>query len=311
MSNFSPYPINNSGDNVFKSIPVTEKEGLYFQQFLDSHDFSPHTVRAFGFDIRKFAKFFFSVNNERYDTTRVTTTDITSFKRYLRENMEQSVATVNRAVVSIRKYLGWLSSQGHIEFNPAKPVKELRQQAMVPKGLERLQVRKLLRETELRHDIRANAIFNLFLHTGCRVSDLVALELHDVLINERSGTVIFRFSKGGKQRQCNLPISARRTLQQYLRIRPPVESAHVFIGERGALSDRGVRALCNKYSCICGFKIYPHLLRHTMAHQFLRDNNNDLVALAQILGHENINTTSRYSQRNEQELAQTIDNISY
>ena len=107
MSNFDAQPINNSGDNVFKNIPVAEKEVSYFQQFLDSHDFSRHTVRAFGFDLCKFAKFFFSVNNERYDTTRVTTTDITSFKRHLREDLGQSVSTVNRALVSVRKYLGW------------------------------------------------------------------------------------------------------------------------------------------------------------------------------------------------------------
>ncbi len=48
-----------------------------------------------------------------------------------------------------------------------------------------------------------------------------------------------------------------------------------------------------------------------MAKQFLADNGNDLVALAQILGHENLQTTSRYSQRNGEQLAEGVERLSY
>ncbi|MCA9111245.1 MAG: tyrosine-type recombinase/integrase [Planctomycetaceae bacterium] len=112
-----------------------------------------------------------------------------------------------------------------------QPVKELRQQQLAPKGLERSQVRKLLREIELRQDVRSIAIFSLFLYTGCRVGDLVSLELSDVMIGDRSGSVVFRYGKGNKQRSVPLPLPARRTLQAWLEIRPPAESLHVFVGE--------------------------------------------------------------------------------
>jgi site-specific recombinase XerD len=303
--------IRNSIDNVFKGINTGENEQLYFSQFLDSNDFSVHTIRAFIFDVRKFAKYFVSANKEPLDCSRITTMDLTSFKRYLREERKQAVSTVNRALVSIRKYLDWLADKGLIEMNPAKVVKELHRQPLVPKGLGRSQVRKLLREVDLRSDIRSRAIFNMFLHTGCRVSDLVQVELQDLIVSQRSGSVVFRNGKGGKERQVPLPVVCRRTLQEYISVRTPVKNQKLFIGERGALTDIGIRALCNKYSAVCGFKIYPHLLRHTMAHQFLKDTDNDIVALAQILGHQNIQTSARYSQRNQDDLAVLAERLSY
>jgi len=48
-----------------------------------------------------------------------------------------------------------------------------------------------------------------------------------------------------------------------------------------------------------------------MGHQFLKDTNNDLVALAQIMGHENLNTTARYTQRTSQQLSEAVDRLSY
>lgn len=60
---------------------------------------------------------------------------------------------------------------------------------------------------------------------------------------------------------------------------------------------------CAKYSTVIGVRLHPHVFRHSFAKQFLADNGNDLVSLAQILGHENLNTTNRYSQKSEEQLA--------
>ncbi len=279
--------------------------------FLSAHDYSPHTDRAIRSDLDKFARWFVAANGERFDLTRVTVRDVADFREHLTRVRRQSVATVNRALVSVRRFLGHLVQSGALSENPAASVRELRRVPTVPKGLTTGKVRKILREIELRQDRRAGGIIGLMLFGGLRVSDVVGLDLDDVTITPRSGQVICRHGKGNKLRIVPLPVEARRLLSIYLECRPPVQGQAIFIGERGPLTDDGVRAICSRYAAITGVSFTPHTLRHTFAHRFLASTNNDIVALAQILGHESLNTTAIYAKRSEDELQQRVEGMRY
>ena len=140
-----------------------------FGDFLAAHDSSPHSRRAFTNDIRKFARWFTTSNGERFTVGRVTTRDIADFRNQLRQDRGQAVATVNRNLVTIRRFFALAGRARPARRQPRQGGKGVEKVALAPKGLDRTQVRKLLREIELRNDIRAAAIFTLMLYTGCRV----------------------------------------------------------------------------------------------------------------------------------------------
>ena len=90
-----------------------------------------------------------------------------------------------------------------------------------------------------RNDVRATAIFSLFLYTGCRVSDLVALEFGDLIITERSGTVVSGMEKAASKvgaAAATGPVCPASVLET----KPPVQSTRLFIGQRGPMSEKGV-----------------------------------------------------------------------
>lgn len=303
--------MKNWAENVFDGIPSGPDETYLVRAYLATTDWASGSRRGFAFDLRKLAVWFVESNKEPFRVARVTIRDMTDFREHMRREKGLAVATVNRALVMVRRYLGWLAEHGHITTNPAKAVKELKRVQPAPKGLEKAQVRKLLRELELRQDIRASAVFHFMLYTGARVGDVVNLEVDDLLLSERSGSAVLRHGKGNKERSVPLPLPARRALQAYLDTRPPVASNKVFVGERGPWTTRALRALCGKYSAICGFHIHPHLCRHTMAHQFLEDNPGELSSLAQLLGHSNVATTYRYVLQTQQKLGEAAEKINY
>jgi site-specific recombinase XerD len=293
--------MHNTGDNALHPSLRTVLLPL-IESFMEATDYAAASRRAVRSDLIKFGKWFVAANSEAFDLSRITTRDCADFRDSLRRERGQSVATVNRNLVSLRRFFGWLKDKGHVQLSPVGGVKELRRQESVPKSLDRAAIRKLLREAEARCDVRAVCIFSMLLYCGLRGSELVALEERDLELGDRSGWLTVRNGKGNKQRRVPIPLPARRSLESYCQTRGDLSLPLVFLGERGPLTAKGVRALFSKYSAITGVKVHPHLLRHCFGRQFLEANQNDLVALAALMGHESLDTTRRYVQRTPEQL---------
>lgn len=300
-----------SGDNIFRDLPVGTSERRVVDDFLESQDYSVSTQRAFCGDLRQFASWFASANAEPFLLGRVTTQDIARFRTHLREGKGLAVSSVNRALVILKKFFGWLVVNGELTADPSKGVKLLQKATLAPKGLEEDAIRRLLREADLREDARASALFHTLAFTGCRCGDLVRLELDDLTLGERSGSALFRCGKGRRERRVPLPLPCRRALANWISARPPSPSRRVFVGCRGPLTARGIRTICDKYGVAIGTRFHPHALRHSFAKRFLADNGNDIVSLGQILGHSSMSTTARYSLRSERQLADAAERLAY
>ncbi len=291
---------------------MTESESSLFTRFLEVNDFASKTREAFGHDFKKWVSWFERVNAEEYDSRRVTLRDVTDFRTHLRDERGQAVSTVNRCLVTLRRYFSFLAQEEVIAANPASKVKELRRTPTAPKAIDRAVVRRMLREAKVREDHRALAIIGLFVYCGLRLSEVAALQLGHLDLSERRGAVLVRHGKHNRERTVPIPAEPRRLLLDYLGRRPPVESDRVFIGQGcRPLGADGIRYLVEKYGLAVGIKLHPHALRHTFATEYLAANNNDLVGLAQLLGHESIQTTSRYTQRGEAQLAVASEQVRF
>lgn len=161
---------------------------------------------------------------------------------------------------------------------------------------------------------RDEALLNLLLYTGLRVSEVAALRVEDAVLNERSGKVIVRSGKGRKYREVPLHRETRGSLQSYLEVRldgggGDKPGSYLFVGQRGPLGVRGIQMRLRALGKAAGMEVTPHQLRHTFATRLLREAGADLVTVAALLGHESVTTTAIYTRPGEADLAEAVTGL--
>lgn len=252
------------------------------------------TAKTYRQAIEAFDKFLKSNGGNLNSLTRH---DVQSYISHL-EDEGKSATTVNKIFAVISVFAKFVKRPNITEDIRLTEVRKTRH--IAPKSLERNERNSLLREIERKGNLRDIAIVYTLLHTGLRVSELVALKREDVVIGERSGSLKVRSGKGNVARTVPLSPEARLHISRYLASRTDNDPALFLSNYRKQISVRAVQHLLNN------FAVYPHMLRHTFCRELV-SKGVDISTVAELAGHADINVTRRYSKPSESELEQAIN----
>jgi len=302
------YPSKNSLNNVLSPLlfNLNESDKKVFASLFDQ-DVSENTKQARVSDLKCFLKWYEKVNGERFNFDRFTKRDVIDFKKHFQITHNHKPATINRRLMSLRALCKVAMELGRLDESPLKGVKQITSQPLAPKGLDPVELRKLLKEVEIRGNLRDKLIVEMLCGTGLRVSELVSLTVQDLRISDRKGSVIVRNGKGGKYREVPLKSEIRVLIKAYLDKAKP--DHYIFQGQRGPLKSIAINNIIEKYSKKAGVICNPHALRHTFAYSFLKAHPSALVPLSQLMGHSNIQTTAIYVQHSLETLMEKVESM--
>ncbi len=154
------------------------------------------------------------------------------------------------------------------------------------------------------------AIITILLHTGLRVSEICGLNIGDVVLKEKSGYVTV-IGKGRKRRTVPLNATARNALKNWLDIRGNNPGPLFISGKKNRISVRAVQRMIEKYAYKARLEgVTPHTLRHTFCKSLI-DSGESIDRVAVLAGHENLNTTARYTRPTQIDLQKAVEKLSW
>lgn len=224
--------------------------------------------------------------------------------------------TISRKVAALRSFYRYLLREGVVAVNPADLVQPPRCEKYIPSFLSVDEMQALL-AVEFAEDAigcRDRAMIELFYSTGIRLSELTGLNIEDIRFQE--GLVKIR-GKGRKERIVPAGRPALSAVESYLQKRQELRKSEMDKEGEGALflSTRGKRMNPRGVSRVVewivrksgiGRKISPHALRHTFATHLL-DAGADLRSIQEMLGHQSLSTTQKYTSVSVNRLMEIYD----
>lgn len=281
---------------------------------------SPHTLRNYESDLRQFLSHLTRTpQGEPRPEPSLEQIDNLTIREFLGSLYEKKnkKASVARKLATLRSFMKYLSTHGAVHSNPAKSVSSPKPDIRLPDYLTLDSVTDLIEAPDTGTDggKRDRSILELLYGSGLRVSELVGLNLGDLSLAEGLVRVV---GKGRKERIVPFGSRAAEALQDYLQVRgknvrisQPVKAKKgkpsaeaVFLNARGGrLTARSIGNIVDRHvgRLAQRLKVHPHTLRHSFATHMLNAGA-DLRAIQELLGHESLSTTQKYTHVSVEQL---------
>lgn len=308
----------------YLDIPDDVVEYLHYLDFVKLR--SPRTVNGYYLDLRGFFRFMMvcwqrvsdTASASEIDLTHITTADIRTIQKrdifnYLdyARNAENGSKARARKLSALRGFFGYMHTQvGKIQTNPTENINLGTPKKSLPKYLTLDESRALLNNIQSNFYERDYCILTLFLNCGMRLAELISINLGDF----RDDTIRI-VGKGSKERLVYLNDACLDALNHYLDVRNGipkiVDTDALFLSKKTGkrLSARRVQQIverCLQSAGLSGRGYSPHKLRHTAATLMYQHGGVDMLALKEILGHENVSTTQIYTHINQKQLRDAV-----
>jgi integrase/recombinase XerC len=287
-----------------------EKMVADFVASLRERNASPHTITAYGRDLTEFSTYI-GPEDELRDIDHLR---IRGFLSHLYDR-GLSKTSVARSLAAVRSLFRWLARGGVVEQNPAALVATPR----LPKKLPRVptieEINSVLDSAmpeQAPFPERDRVIFELLYGCGLRNSELVGINLGDI---HWSNEAILVRGKGRKQRLVPFGDTAAEAMREYLPVRQKMLTEQkktlsaLLVNLRGGrLTTRSVGRIVKQIAVAQGLPpdLHPHTLRHAFGTHMLEEGA-DLRAIQELLGHERLATTQRYTQLSLKHVIQVYD----
>lgn len=260
-----------------------------FEKQLSKSDLAKNTVTSYVWTVKYFLEHYKEVNRK----------NLLAYKGYLMENFKPQ--TVNLRLQGINKFLEFIKK----DKMKVKFVK-VQQKNFLENVISNEDYKFL--KTQLKADGYEEWYFIVWFMaaTGARVSELLQIKAEHV----EAGHLDI-YSKGGKLRRLYIPKTLQKEAKSWLKERG-LSSGYIFLNRYGErISTRGLAQQLKHFAEKYGLKrdvVYPHSFRHRFAKNFL-DKFNDIALLADLMGHESIETTRIYLRRSATEQRQIVDKV--